>query len=268
MNEKITSFLNSGLLENYMLGLTSNSDTAKVEQYINNYPEVKIAYNTLQDNLEIVAKANAIEAPNSILDNVLNTIDDAPVIALQKPEAKKPSLWSNKFAVAASVAAIIFATTSFMFYQQNQRLSQENQVVVDEIFDLRDDIEANKQKLNVVMGQFQELNNPETQKYVMRGNARALDLQTVAYINPKQRLAMIDVVSLPDLPEEQQYELWAELQDKMVSLGYLSKEDANLRRISYSEDALGLAITVESKENPNNNVFENPVAEIAFKKED
>ena len=45
-------------------------------------------------------------------------------------------------------------------------LKRENQIVVDEIFDLRSDIENNNQKLDNIMRQFMKLNNPETEKYV------------------------------------------------------------------------------------------------------
>jgi len=128
MNDKITTFLNSDLLEKYLIGKTTSDETEMVETYISKYPEVQKAYSTLQDNLEIVAKSNAVEAPKSILNNILDELDEAPVIAINQVQKK----W-HKFAAAASVAALVFAATSFMFYSQNQKLSRENQVVVDEI---------------------------------------------------------------------------------------------------------------------------------------
>ena len=84
MNEKITTFLNSGLLDKYLLGETNLAETELVESYISKYPEVQNAYNTLQYNLEIVAKSHAVEAPRNILNNILNELDEAPVIALKK----------------------------------------------------------------------------------------------------------------------------------------------------------------------------------------
>ena len=56
MNEKITSFLNSGLLEKYLIGDTTSVETEQVESFISKYPEVQNTYNTLQHNLEIVGK--------------------------------------------------------------------------------------------------------------------------------------------------------------------------------------------------------------------
>ncbi|MDO5979951.1 anti-sigma factor [Flavivirga spongiicola] len=261
MNEKITTFLNSGLLEKYLLGETTTVETEMVESYISKYPEVQNAYNTLQYNLEIVAKSNAVEAPKNILNNILEELDEKPVVNLNT--RKKYKSW-YKFSVAASIAALIFAGTSYHFYSQKRKLSQENQIVVDEIFDLRSDIAKNNLMLDNVMRQLLKLNNPETEKYIIKGNERAKDLKTVAYINPKEKTSMIDVVSLPQLPEEQCYQIWADLQGKMVSLGILSESDRQLMSIPYAENALALNITIEPKGGNTIASMENTVAAISL----
>ena len=261
MNEKITIFLNSGLLEKYLIGNTTPVETEQVESFILKYPEIQNTYNTLQLNLEIVAQANATEAPKFILDNILDELDEAPVVKLNTK--KKSKSW-YKYSIAASIAAFIFAGTSYFFYNQNQQLSEENQVVVNEIFDLRDDIEKNNLMLDNVMRQLLKLNNPETEKYIISGNERAKNLKTVAYINPKEKTSMIDVVSLPKLPEEQCYQIWADLQGQMVSLGILNETDRKLINLPYAEDALALNITIEPKGGNTVASVENSVAEISL----
>ncbi len=267
MNEKITTFLNSGLLEKYLIGETNSTETESVETYIAKYPEVQNAYNTLQYNLEIVAKSNAVEAPNNILNDILDNldVDDTPVVKLNTPNPpiRKSKRW-YKYSIAASIAALLFAGMSYSFYVQKQQLSEENQVVVDEIFDLRGDIEKNNLMLDNVMRQLLKLNNPETEKYIIKGNERAKDLKTVAYINPKEKTSMIDVVSLPQLPEEQCYQIWADLQGKMVSLGILSESDRQLKTIPYAENASALNITIEPKGGNSTASVENTVAEISL----
>ncbi|WP_405291151.1 anti-sigma factor domain-containing protein [Algibacter sp. Ld11] len=261
MNEKITLFLNSGLLEKYLIGDTTSVETEKVESFISKYPDVQNAYNSLQHNLEIVTKTNAVEAPKFILDNILDELDEKPVVNLNAK--KKYKAW-YKYTIAASLIAFVFAGTSYSFYNQNLKLSKENQVVVDEIFDLRGDIEKNNIMLDNVMRQLLKLNNPETEKYIISGNERAKDLKTVAYINPKEKTSMIDVVSLPKLPEEQCYQIWADLQGEMVSLGILNETDRKLMNLPYAENALALNITIEPKGGNTVASVENSVAEITL----
>lgn len=261
METKLRVFINSGLIDKYILDDTSIAESLEVEYYISEYPEIETEYNRLQNNLEILAKSNAVDAPKHMLASILEEIDEKPVISLNAPKYRTP--W---YSFAASFTAIAFALTAFLLYQKNMDLIEENQVVVDEIFDLRSDIQENNSKLDHVMLQFMKLNNPETEKYVLRGNSRAKNLKTVAYINSIDKTSMIDVVSLPKLPEEQQFQIWAELQDKMVSLGILDANDRNLKSIPYMEDALGLSITIEPKNKSNGKASaENSVAEISLK---
>ncbi|WGD33718.1 anti-sigma factor [Olleya sp. YS] len=261
MNDKINTFLNSDLLNKYLIGQTTASETLEVEHFISEYPEIKKAYETLQDKLEFTAQLNAVKAPASVLNAVLDAVDDKPVITL-KP--KRTTKWYS-LAVAACVVALLFAGSSAYLFNQNQKLSEENQVIVDEIFDLRSDIANNNNTLNELLEQFKQLNNPETEKYVLKGNRRAKNLKTIAYINPKEKKSMIDVVSLPQLPDNKVYQIWAELQDKMVSLGVLSEADRRLQEIPYTEDALGLSISIEPKGGSQNRSNDTPVAEISLK---
>ena len=261
METSLQAFINSGLIDKYILGDTSIAESVEVEHYISEYPEIEKEYIRLQNNLEILAKSNAIEPPKYMLASIMEELDERTVISIDRPKPRTP--W---YSIAATFAAVAFAIMAFLLYQKNMMLIEENQVVVDEIFDLRSDIEENNNKLDNVMLQFMKLNNPETEKYVLRGNSRAKDLKTVAYINQIDKTSMIDVVSLPKLPEEQQYQIWAELQDKMVNLGILDANERKLKSIPYMENALGLSITIENKNKTTTEAnAENSVAEIALK---
>jgi len=262
MKKELQTFLNAGLLDKYILGTATSEETKETEHYIDTYPEAEAEYIKLQNNLETLANVQAVEAPAFILNAIHEELDDTPVIALQTETSANKTPW---YSIAASIAAFIFAGYSFMLFQQNKSLTRENQIVVDEIFDIREDINSNNEKLDNMMRQFMKLNNPETEKYVLRGNDRAKDLKTVAYINAVDKTSLIDVVSLPQLPEDQTYQIWAELQDRMVNLGILDTKDKRFKNIPYMEDALGLSITIEPKGIPNTNSVDNEVAEIALK---
>ncbi|NNE30920.1 MAG: RNA polymerase subunit sigma-70 [Winogradskyella sp.] len=260
MEKKLHNFLNSNLLNKYLVGDTDAVETAEVEFFIAKYPEVADAYEKLQDNLEIIAKTSAIDAPKEVLTNILNSIEDNDTKVIQLVQNRKTPWYS----IAASATAILFAVTSFMLYQKNEMLNEENNVVVDEIFDLRSDIEKNNSKLDELSNELLKLNNPDSKKYVINGNARAKNLKTVAYINPVEKTSMIDVITLPKLPKEQQYQIWAEFEDRMVNLGILDESNRKLKQIPYMEDALALSIKIGKKgDKTNENTTE--VAEVSLK---
>lgn len=261
METKLDNFLNSTLLSKYLVGETSYEESKEVEHFIFKYPEAAIAYEKLQDNLEIIAKAGAIDVPSNILSDILESLDEKNETKVIQLVNHRKTSW---YSIAASAAAVLFAATSFMLYQKNQNLINENNVVIEEIFDLRSDIDKNNYKLDELSRELMKLNNPDARKYVINGNERAKNLKTVAYINSVEKTSMIDVITLPQLPKEQHYQIWAELQDRMVNLGILDESDRRLKQIPYMEDALALSIKIGTKgDDTNENNTE--VAEISLK---
>lgn len=261
MEQKLHDFLNSGLLEKYVSGETSVAENKTVEEFIAQYPSIQEEYEILQDQLELTARAQAVNPSNKILDAVMQSVDTSKVIPLHQKKTRLPH-WMS---FAASIAAVAFALTSYVLYNKNQILVEENNTIADEIFDLRSDINNNNELLNDVMKKLGKLDNPETQKYLIKGNDRAKDLKAVAYINAEEKSSLIDIVSLPELSDEQCYQMWAQIQDKMVNLGILDSADRNLKAVPYIEDALSLSITIEPKGGNANASLENEVAEIPLK---
>ena len=252
MKEKIRLFLESDLLENYLLGSVSQEEALQVERYISMYPEVRDTYLELQCNLEAFAKMHARKAPDGLQARILQTI------RAQDSGRKR----FRYFAVAASFAAMLFAGSSYFFWNQSQDLQQENIVVSNQIKSLEENM---REQLEDVRNQFIVLNNPQTKKYEVHGNKKAEDLKAVAYINPVKKLSYINLQNLPHLPDNQCYQMWAEVNGEMVNIGVL-KNVANkdkLWPLPYAEKAVGY-ITIEPEGGNNTPTVQNIVANISY----
>ena len=252
MKDKIKIFLDSDLLEKYLLGATSDLEAMQVERYIAMYPEVRETYIELQNNLEIFAKQYAIEAPQGLKDKIHSRI-------------KSERIGRKKFfryAIAASITAIMFAGISTFFWNQNLSLQQENSVVINKIKLLEENM---KEQLEDVRNQFIVLNNPQTKKYNVKGNQKAKDLKAVAYINPVKKLSYINVSKLPHIPESQCFQMWAEVNGKMINLGIIEEagDQQKLMALPYAKNAVGY-ITIEQKGGNHVPSVENIVANIAY----
>jgi anti-sigma-K factor RskA len=252
MKEKIKTFLESDLLEKYLLGNTTEMETLRVEQYIAMYPEVRNTYNELQDNLETFAKLHAIKSPEGLKEKIVARIRS------ERNGRKK----FFRYAIAASVAAVMFASASYFFYNQNQNLQEENTVVSNKIKLLEADM---KQQLEDVRNQFIVLNNPQTKKYNVNGNRKAKELKAVAYINPVKKLSYINVSKLPNLPENQCFQMWAEVNGEMLNLGIIQEatNGQNLMALPYAENAVSY-ITIEPEGGNLNPTVDNIVANISY----
>jgi anti-sigma-K factor RskA len=252
MKEKIKIFLDSDLLEKYLLGSTSTEESLRVERYIAMHPEVREAYNELQENLETFAKMHALKTPEGLKEQILFRI---------KQEKRSRSKF-YRFAVAASIAALIFAGASYFFYNQNQSLQEENSIVTNKIQDLENDM---KTQLEDIRNQYIVLNNPNTKRYSVNGNKKAEDLKAVAYINPVKKLSYINVSNLPQLPEDKCFQMWSEVNGKMVNLGVIKQLDnkEQLLALPYADNAVGY-ITIEPQGGNETPTVQNIVANIKY----
>ncbi len=252
MKEKIRIFLGTDLLEKYLLGTTTLEESMQVERYIAMYPEVRKTYDELQANLETFAKLYALKTPEGLKTKILNRIK------AQNTGRRK----FQRYAIAASITALLFAGSSYFFWNQNQNLQDENVIVNNKIRTLEEDM---KEQLEDVRNQFIVLNNPRTKKYNVNGNKKAKELKAVAYINPVKKLSYINVRSLPNLPDNQCYQMWAEVNGEMVNLGVIKNiEDKDrLRPLPYAENAVGY-ITIEPQGGNDTPTVKNIVANISY----
>ncbi|NER09259.1 Anti-sigma-K factor rskA [Muriicola jejuensis] len=252
MKEKIKIFLESDLLEKYLLGATSREEAARVERYIVMYPEVRKQFEELQENLEAYAKLHSRPSPEGLKARILQRI--------RKEDRGRRKI--RRYAIAASVAAFLFAGSSYFFWNQNQNLQDENTLVNNRIQNLEADM---KQQLEDVRNQFIVLNNPQTKKFYVNGNEKARDLKAVAYVNPVKKLSYINVRNLPNLPEDQCYQMWAEVNGEMVNLGIIKKiEDKDkLLALPYGENAISY-ITIEPDGGNVSPTVQNIVANISY----
>lgn len=252
MKEKIKIFLDTDLLEKYLLGSTTDEESSQVERYIAMYPEVKETYDELQENLETFAKMHAIKTPEGLKERIIARIRGEKVGRRR----------FFRYAIAASFAAIICAGAAFFFYQQNQSLQEENEMVKNQIQLLEEDM---KEGLDDMRNQFIVLNNPRTKKVNVKGNTKAKELKAVAYINPVKKLSYINVSKLPNLPEDQCFQMWAEVNGEMVNLGVIkeSHDENSLLALPYADEAVSY-ITIEPKGGNVTPTVENIVANIDY----
>lgn len=254
MSERVKLFLDSDLLERYLMGTTSPMESQEVEHYINTYPEVKNTYNELQENLEDYASSYAVKAPEGLKEEIITAIRS-------KSSQPKPL---PVLAITACAAALLFGAMTFMIFKQNQELLKDRQLTTTLIEQLNEDIVSNRVSLQSVEEQFMILNNAATEKYVLRGNTRARKLETVAYVNSLEKKSYVNVVSLPELTEEQVYQMWAEVGGNLVPLDILKVTKDELVEIPYEEQMASLNITIEPKGGSKKASVDKLVANIKF----
>jgi mannose-6-phosphate isomerase-like protein (cupin superfamily) len=71
----ISDYINSGIIEEYVLGLCSNEDKLEVEQLAQSHPEILSAINNFSQSIEHYTNENLIEPDPAIKPMLIATID-------------------------------------------------------------------------------------------------------------------------------------------------------------------------------------------------
>ena len=251
-------YIESGILEEYVLGTASSQEKKEVECLSSVYPEVKAELVRIEESLEQYALLHQTPAPARLKNDIFAQMTFGPAAETQHvadahetnvrpmpvgraevhpaPTAAVRPLWAL-MAVAASVLLALFG--SWAVYQMNQARTQNEQLAA-EATDLRQRTEYNE----ALAASYRD---PNIKVVRMPGLEKAPESAVVALWNQKTNEVMLDVQNLPAAPTGKQYQLWTIVDGKPVDMGMLDPEFSNrlLRMKSSSPNAVAFAITLE-----------------------
>ena len=243
MKESVKIFLESGLLESYLLGETNPTETEKVEAFIQKYPAVRKEFDTLQNTMEQWAEKQTVPPPVGLKNNILSKIDE-----LDNPIAKEIPLRPvrNRWAVAASVAALLLSISTLYFWSENAKTKKEKTAIAEELKYAENELLVQQERCGALEEKFHLLNDPATGKYILNGNNKAPGFQAIAFWNEESQNSFLNIVTLPELPENKCLQMWADVNGEMVNVGIISKNNLNeLVAIPFKTDAESLNVTIE-----------------------
>ncbi len=246
----IQKYIASGIIEQYVLGLTSEEEGTAVEQAAAQYPEIQQHIEELRNSIEQYALAHAITPPSGLKNKVLQSVDPsrAPVETPTIPSKKGIPFWLGGVLTAAFLTAAIMAG---MFYWNNQSQQEKLDQLKTEMATLQENCDLLKNSNQQIIA---ALKDPNTKHIHLRGTAVSPESLVVAFWNENDEEAYLNVINLPNPPEKHQYQLWADIDGKMVSMGVLDLKGDEVLSIPFMAQAESLNITLEPEggsEHPN-----------------
>ncbi len=253
-------YIESGILEEYVLGAASSQEKQEVECLSKVYPEVRAELVRLEETIEQYAMLHQIPAPARLKNDIFaqmtfgpatgtQTVADSQetyVRPLSSAAAEGPvgttgtvrPMWAM-MAVAASVLLAMFG--GWAAYQMSEARTQNEQLAA-EVSDLSQRTEYNE----ALAAHYR---NPDTKVVRMPGLDKAPASSVVALLNQKTNEVVLDVQNLPAAPTGKQYQLWTIVDGKPVDMGMLDPVFSNrlLRMKTSSPNAAAFAITLEKE---------------------
>jgi hypothetical protein len=229
----IIEYIESGILEQYVIGSLSPKEIEEVEQMIQQYPEVKEEVSKIELTLEKLSKSQGIK-PGLSEDQLVKNIKGNSNI----PDAHVNSVFS-KIWPYISLLALVLSLGAY-FWKTNTCNECEHKLEhVTKVMEVSD----NNNKL--LQEQIKILTSAKTEKIVLAGTKLSPDAYAAIIISEDN--IYLSSQGLPDPAKEKQYQLWALKDGKPISMGVFDIKVDSLIEIQNVAGAQAYAITLEPK---------------------
>ena len=253
------AYIESGVIESYVLGLASAEDAAELELLINQHPDIKKAVDDFSFLMEENAFANAVPPPPLVKSRLLaeladefddleltHTLPVVPITTVTEDTGvlKKIRLW--QYLAAASVVLFIASSAlNFYFYNNYKNSDGKYQALLVERNSLEADNHLYKTKLNVLDDNFNFINDTSVKVIKLKGVKGHENTLATVYWNAKTKDVYLSAKTLPQTATGKQYQLWAIVNGKPVDAGVVDSCEGALCKMKNISGAQAFAITLE-----------------------
>jgi len=251
----VKAYIESGILEEVVLGLSSEQEQQEVSCMSKIYPEIREELNRLEAALESYVLVHQVQPPKEMRARVLQAVADLPkdnskdetkVISMTPPvEEKNPRMM---WLAAASIALLL--VSAFVFMSQRgeiQNIKDQLAGLILERDAATDSLSNSTVKIDNLNGELAILKHPANQLVTMKGVEGSPNALATIVWNRESNEVHLQVNNLTTPPEGMQYQLWAIADGVPVDMGVfdISTTDSALQKMTSMPNAQAFAVTLE-----------------------
>jgi anti-sigma-K factor RskA len=210
----LQSFIQSGLLEAYVLGQCSAEERAQVERMASEHALVRAELSSIEASLEGYAAAHAVQPPDWMKSRILERIDQETVTN-SVPEAPKAKSNRATLRLFQFLTFLLAAICSFLFLRQKD-LGRENLDLKATTVSVQQALDTCQQHLQTPDPITELICDPSTQRYLVSDGK---GINTIVYFNARLNRMAYDPYGLPAPPSGGHYQFWAIVDGQPVSMG-------------------------------------------------
>ncbi|MGI4835705.1 MAG: anti-sigma factor [Janthinobacterium lividum] len=270
--EDFQEYIESGRLEQYVLGELAPAAQAEVENWAARFPQVRAELDALETGLGVYAEAHALAPPAAMRERVLSQVFaqiGQPAAPAAAPVAEMPTMRvsasnphvaaalaaapvasrSSGWAIAASVALLLSLVGNGLLYSRWQQASHDLVALENDQTRVASTTQVLHRELADSRQQLHILRSPDEYRLVaLAGTPAHPQAHARVLFSKREHRVYLDVQALPPLPAGKQYQLWALDKGKPVDAGMLTAATASGERLQQMKDiasAQTFAMTIE-----------------------
>lgn len=258
--EDVNAYIESGILELYVLGQLTEQECREVEEMAQKHPEIKEELSAIELALENYALTNAVTPSATLEAKILGNLEQAQTSTTPANEPKIIPLQPNypdkrvktlRIALVACIALLVISTVAlFSLYSQLNMAHDQ----IASLNATKDSYAATVSKLEFdKAGMKNRIDMTETTEWAtvkLRGVKDSPEANMQVYWNKTNKSILINyaAMQLPKTDNAHEYQLWALVDGKPVSLGVFGPDDTAKEAVKQMETiakAQAFAVTIE-----------------------
>ncbi|VXD16703.1 anti-sigma factor domain-containing protein [Marinoscillum sp. 108] len=233
--------LTGGYLAAYITGELSADEEQEIETHIASDQQVRREYFDLQKTLELVAFHHSI-APSPVVKKFVMQNESV----IKNIHSPGESSGGSRYLMAASITvALISALSAFYFWNQWKDTDSRLALLTARNIEMAESYQRVNQELTGIRGDLAVLVSPEFSRIILNGTDNATDAKAVIYWNPTEEEVYLNSANLAQLPQNQQYQLWALIDGVPVDAGVFDASDGTFQIMKNIARADAFAVTIE-----------------------
>lgn len=255
--EDIKAYIESGILELYILGDVTPQEKQQVEEMALKHPAIRAELDEIERAMELYAKNAAIEPPDQLRERILNSMvtnlaDDSTFDErkIKSPgnvgplSVHKPAMF-YKYALAACLALLLASAVALISLYN--RLQQSN----TQLAALQLNNRQFASRVNLMDEQLHVFRDASFKFMKLKGTAIAPKAEVTVAWSPSKHKVMIDMANMkmPVNDKAHQYQLWAMVGKKPIDLGVfdMTADSASMKEMKSIASADAFAVTLEPR---------------------
>ena len=245
----IKAYIESGILEQHLLGMATPQESAEVIRYATQYPEIQEELNKIEETILHFGQAQAINPPEGLKQKIMSQLD-ASIHELPTNEnipPKQASSGMSRWELLGLILAMAFGARTYYFHSNNNKLITEQQELAEKYQKLEEECAKNNDGRAILINHLAVLKDIDTKPVLMEGTELSPESMATVYWNGDRKTALLDIASLPTPVKDKQYQLWAIVDGKPVDMGVfdLTQNTANLKEVPFVKRPQAFAVTLE-----------------------
>lgn len=233
----IKEYIESGILEAYVLGALSQDEHAKVEADIALYPELAAEVAAMEDSMLQLAQAGAVTPPAHLQDQIWNAISGTPTVdKYTAPIIDKPTVdtgstpktipfpgrqtpgWQRAAVIAILIGSLLL---NFVLISQRSKMAENQTAMQAQI----DTLQKQQKILTAMLDEHklegEMMADTNMQIIVMKSIQPGHPMAATIYWNKAKGETYLAMKKLPMPPQGMQYQMWVIQEGKPVSMGVI-----------------------------------------------